>query len=398
MSLATLCLKKQEERRLRTGHVWIYSNEIDVKKTPIKQFTPGEEVLVEAHDKTIVGVAYVNPHSLITGRLFSRDPNARLDSDFFIQKIRQAATARERLFPKPYYRLVFGESDGLPGVVIDRFGDHYVIQINTAGIELKKDLLVSALQQAIPNVQSILLRNDSPTRHQEGLETYIATAFGTPPQKARLEENQTQFDAPLEQGQKTGWFYDHRMNRARLKDYVANQRVLDVFSYLGGWGIQAAIFGASEVTCVETSEAACGWIKENAELNNVATKIQIRHQDAFDALKELHKAKQTFDVIILDPPAFIKRQKDQKEGLLAYQRINEAALRLLTPGGILVSCSCSMHLKYDDLVQALRRASYRADCELQLLERGHQGPDHPVHLAIPETDYLKMVIVRRLEG
>lgn len=398
MTLATLRLKKKEERRLRTGgHAWIYSNEIDTTVTPLKAFTPGQEVIVEAHDATPLGVAYVNPHSLITARVFSLTLTDRLDSDFLLRKIRTAHIAREHLFAKPYYRLVFGESDGLPGIVIDRFGDHYVMQINTAGMEVKKDLLITALQAAIPGIQSILLKNDSSTRKQEGLDNYVSAGFGTPPAYALLEENQVSFHAPLEQGQKTGWFYDHRMNRARLKDYVSQKRVLDVFSYLGGWGIQAAVHGATDVTCVETSAPACEWIQKNAELNGVAAKVTIRNQDAFDALKALHQAKQTFDVIILDPPAFIKRQKDAKEGLLAYQRINEAALKLLAPHGVLISCSCSMQLKYDDFVEALRRAAYRAGCDLQILERGHQGPDHPVHLAIPETDYLKMIIVRRLE-
>lgn len=397
MQPPVLRLKKNEDRRIRAGHLWIYSNEIDTSASPLKSFTPGQEVQVVAQDKTILGVAYVNPHSLITGRLFSRHPSDQLNLDFLVPKIKTALALRERLFPKPYYRLIFGESDGLPGLVVDRFGDALVAQLNTAGMDLKKDLIVDALRDALPDIQSILLRNDSPSRLQEGLATNVEAAFGTPPEKILLEENNTSFYAPLWEGQKTGWFYDHRLNRSRMAEYVKDQRVLDVFSYLGGWGIEAACFGAREVLCIDASPLATRWIQDNAELNKVQDKVKVLCDDAFDALKKLNQEKEKFDVIILDPPAFMKKQKDRKEGLLAYQRINELALKLLSPDGILASCSCSMHMSYDDLMQAIRRASLNAHCEVQVLERGHQAQDHPVHLAIPETDYLKMVLGRKVK-
>lgn len=396
MQLKTLCLKKNEDRRLRTGHLWIYSNEIDIATTPLKGFSPGEEVFVQAYDKTILGVAYVNPHSLIAGRLVTRHPDERLDLELLIRRIQTAYTLRSRLFNKPYYRLVFGESDGLPGLIVDRFADALVVQINTAGMDVKTDLIIAALRAVLSNVTSILLRNDNAARKQEGLENFIRPAYGSPPEKIRLEENNTSFYAPLWEGQKTGWFYDHRSNRARLKEYVARRRVLDVFSYLGGWGLQAANNGAKEVTCVDASPLSNTWIPENVRLNAIENKVQVITEDAFTALKNLYQQKQTFDVVILDPPAFVKKQKDIKEGLLAYQRINEAAIKLLTNEGILISCSCSMHVGYEDLLQVLRRASFRAQSELQILERGHQAADHPIHLAIPETDYLKMIIMRKL--
>ncbi len=395
MNLASLRLKKNEDRRLRLGHVWIYSNEIDTKATPLKDFEPGQVVSVQAHDKTPLGIAYINPKSLISARLISRDINIPFDLELMTQRILAAHQWRKQFFIKPYYRLVFGESDGLPGLVIDRFGDHFVAQLNTAGMEVKKDLIVAALRSIFPDMQSLLFRNDSASRLHEGLETYVEAGFNTPPERVMLEENNTMFYAPLWQGQKTGWFYDHRFNRSQLKNYVAGKRVLDVFSYLGGWGIQAATSGASEVVCVDSSSLAIDWINENATLNHVAEKVRVICDDAFDALKKLLQAQEKFDVIILDPPAFVKKQKDRKEGLLAYQRINEAALKILKPSGILISCSCSMHVAYDDLIQVLRRASYNTNCESQIVERGHQAQDHPVHLMIPETDYLKMIIVRK---
>ncbi len=396
MQTTQLFLKKNEDRRLRAGHVWIYSNEIDTQRTPLKNFQPGQEVTVLASDQTCLGMAYVNPHSLITGRLFSRMPGTVLDQTFFYERIKTALAFREHFYKKPFYRLLFGESDGLPGVVIDRFDRTLVVQITTAGIEVKKESLIAALREALPEIESILLRNDSQSRSYEKLENHIIAAYGTPPEKIRLEENDVQFFAPLWDGQKTGWFYDHRLNRSRLQQYVPEQRVLDVFSYLGAWGIQAAKWGARQVMCIDSSSLSEKWIKENAELNDVAEKIQVYCDDAFVALKNLQQNKEKFDVIILDPPAFVKKQKDKKEGLIAYQRINEAALKLLEPNGILISCSCSMHVEYEDLIQSIRRAALRTQRELQIIERGHQAPDHPVHIAIPETDYLKMVILRVL--
>jgi 23S rRNA (cytosine1962-C5)-methyltransferase len=397
MSLPILRLKKNEDRRLRAGHLWIYSNEIDTITSPLKHFQPGQEVLVEASDHTKLGIAYVNPHSLISARLLTRDIHATLDLSFFAKKIHSALTLRQHLYSKPYYRLVFGESDGLPGLVVDRFGSVLAIQLNTAGMALKKDIIIQALRETLPETTSILLRNDSQARQYEDLPIEIIAAFGAPPETIQLSENEVNFSAPLWTGQKTGWFYDHRLNRSRLQEYAQQQRVLDVFSYLGAWGIQAACAGASEVVCVDSSTLSAEWIAKNAELNHVQEKVRVITEDAFIALKNLHAAKEQFSLIILDPPAFIKKQKDQKEGTIAYQRINELALRLLAPNGILISCSCSMHMDDQDFMQMLRRASLRTHCNLQILERGHQAPDHPVHPAIPETDYLKMIIARKTE-
>jgi 23S rRNA (cytosine1962-C5)-methyltransferase len=396
MDLAILRLKKNEERRLQAGHVWIYSNEIDTKTSPLSSFTAGQTVKVEASDKTLLGIAYVNPQSLITGRLLSRSSRQDFDLALLTQRLQSAYEGRERFYSEPYYRLVFAESDGLPGLIVDRYGDHLAVQLNTAGMDINRELIITALQNVVPNVKSILLRNDSPSRLQEGLTTYITSAFGTPPEQVTLSENNVNFIAPFLAGQKTGWFYDHRLNRSRLRDYVKNQRVLDVFSYLGAFGVQAAVYGASEVICVDSSELATQYIKQNAELNQVADKVQAVCADAFDALKDMAKADEKFAVIVLDPPAFVKKQKDKKAGLLAYQRINEAALKILQPGGVLFSCSCSMQVEYTELLSAIRRAALSARIGIQILERGHQAADHPVHLAIPETDYLKMIIVRRM--
>jgi 23S rRNA (cytosine1962-C5)-methyltransferase len=395
MTLNSLFLKKNEDRRIRQGHPWIYSNEVDTKLSPLKNFTKGEEVRVLGHDKKFVGMATVNPHSLIVARVYSAHDGQTLHPNFFQEKIEQALFLRDQLFDKPFYRLIFGEADGLPGLIIDRFGDHVAMQTNTAGMELKQTEIASTLQKVFPQLQSILLKNTSSVRQQEGLEPDTRALFGEPPQEILLEENGVQFAAPFWTGQKTAWFYDHRPNRVFIKPFVKNKKVLDVFSYLGAFGITAATLGAASVDCVDASALACEYIQKNAALNDVAARVKVINDDAFDALKKLVQEKQSYDVILLDPPAFIKRAKDKKEGFLAYQRINELALQLLSPNGILVSCSCSMHMSDEELLEAINRAAFKAKSSLQLIARGHQGADHPVHPLIPETNYLKALVLRK---
>lgn len=395
MQTANLYLKKKCERRLHGGHLWVYSNEIDTQKSPLNGFSAGQEVLIKDYAGKTMGKGYINPHSLITARLLSYDVDTIFDTDFFSKRLQEALALRERLYTKPYYRLVYGESDRLPGLIVDRFADTLVVQINTAGMEQKLTIITEALLQVI-KPKRILLRNDSSMRQLEGLPVAVNFIYGEPVAEVQLEENGVSFNALIQEGQKTGWFYDHRANRARLKDYVQNKQVLDVFSYLGGWGIQAAVSGAETVSCLDSSEKAINQIKRNAELNGVSNKVITYCQDAFDGLNALLKAGKSYDVIILDPPAFIKRKKDLTEGQLAYRRINELALKLLKYDGILFTASCSMHLATPELVDILRRCARKLNRSVQILEQGHQAPDHPIHPAIAETDYLKLLIARVL--
>ena len=300
---------------------------------------------------------------------------------------------RERLFDKPFYRLVYGESDLLPGLVVDRFGDYFVVQIGTPGMERVRDDIVAALVQVF-KPQAVLFKNDSGARKLEGMESYVEDAFGSMPELVALEENGVAFQAPVRDGQKTGWFYDHRANRARLAPYVAGKRVLDLYSYIGGWGVQAAAFGASEVMCVDSSAPALDRVEANAALNGVAEKMVVVEGDVLAALKELKNAGERFDVVIADPPAFIKKRKDIRNGEAAYRRLNEQAMRLLNKDGILVSASCSMHLEENKLKEALLGASRHLDRNLVITERGFQGADHPLHPAIPETGYIKALFCR----
>jgi 23S rRNA (cytosine1962-C5)-methyltransferase len=392
MELKNLRLNRHEERRLQNGHLWIYSNEVNNKETPLKQFQPGEQVRVETHSGKFLGTAYVNPHSLICARVFSRELRV-LDHSLLVHRLEQALSLRTRLFDEPFYRLVYGESDLLPGLVVDRYGAHLSVQLNSAGMEVLKPKIIDALKTLL-KPESILLRNDGSMRQLEGLPSEIATAYGTSPKVVELLENGVRMLAPLSDGQKTGWFFDQRPNRALLKRYVQGKRVLDVFSYVGSFAIQAAVFGAKEVMAIDASRFALEMAEKNAVLNGVEKAFSGAEGDAFDILKALRQEGEQFDVIVVDPPAFIKRKKDHKEGLRAYHRINEAAMRLLSDGGLLLSASCSMHLQRDELLDVLRSGGRRLDRHVQVLFEGTQGPDHPIHPAIPETCYLKAFLAR----
>ncbi|MEK7666351.1 MAG: class I SAM-dependent rRNA methyltransferase, partial [Pseudomonadota bacterium] len=372
MSPKSLRLKKHEDRRLHTGHTWVFSNEVDTKITPLDAFEPGEACVIEEASGRAIGSGYVNPATLISARLVSRDPTMLLDQSLITHRLNIALSLRERLFDKPYYRLVFGDSDGLPGLVVDRFANVLVVQITTAGMERLKAEVIAALDKVV-KPGAILLRNDSSMRAMENLPSYIETVHGEIPEWLALEENGLHFEAPLARGQKTGWFYDHRMNRARLAHYVKGKRVLDLFSYLGAWGVQAAAAGAESVLCVDSSALALEGVARNARLNNVEAKLQSRQADVFDFLKELRAAREHYDVVILDPPALIKRRKDIKEGTGAYQRLNQMAMQVLAKDGILVSCSCSYHLERDTLRELLLKNSRHLDRFMQIVEEGHQG-------------------------
>ncbi len=394
--LQSLRLKPKADRRLKAGHLWIYSNEVDTAVSPLKSFAAGEQVIVEQSTGKPLGVAYINPSNLICARLVSRDAKLTLNKSLIVHRLNQALSLRERCFPGPFYRLVYGESDGLPGLVVDRFGEYLVVQTSTAGMELVIDEVVEALQQVLKPM-AILLKNDGKMRSAEGLESYVKTAIGEIPAIVSVIENETELLAPVLEGQKTGWFYDHRMNRARMQHYVQDKRVLDVFSYVGGWGLQAAQAGASSVTCVDSSAAALD-VAEEAAKRNGFTQFSTMQGDAFEALKALKAEDQRFDVVVVDPPAFIQKKKDIRNGEQAYERINQLAMRLLNDDGLLISGSCSMHLQNDRLVDILRSCTRRLDKNSQIIEQGFQGGDHPVHPAIPETAYLKAYFLRVLSA
>ena len=388
-------LRKNEERRLDAGHLWVYSNEIDNKKTPLKDLQAGTVAALYSQRGQFCGNAYINPHSLICARVFSFREGQMLDQGLVLKRLRAALKLRESLYDFPAYRLVHGEGDLLPGLVVDRYGDYLVVQISTAGLQLIESEIIEALVECVKPV-GIHVRSKSSVRALEGLEPREETVYGTLPDAVRIEENGLQFDVPMLDGQKTGWFYDHRENRKLLSAYCKGARVLDAFSYLGAWGINALAAGAREVVTVDSSEAACEGAVKNAGLNGFKDpQYSVVKGDVADVLAGFRDdSAQRFDVIVLDPPAFIQRAKDKRNGTEKYRKINSLATRLLTENGVLVSASCSHHLSGTDLQRVMLQSARSAGCGLQVLARGYQGPDHPVHAAIPETEYLKVIFGR----
>jgi len=392
---ADLFLRRGAERRLRGGHLWVYSNEIDSARSPLGGFSAGDLVTVRDAAGALLGSAYIEPQSLICARIYAPGEQRLPDQQLFEVRLATALAGRQAAFAEPFYRLVYGDSDNLPGIVIDRFGDYLVVQFHNAGIERHGQALIAALVALIAP-KGILLRGDSRSRREQGEATEAQVVYGEVPERVALTENGVHFLAPVWSGQKTGWFYDHRMSRARLAAWVQDRAVLDAYSYTGGWGVQAAAFGARAVCCLDSSAAALEGVVANARLNGLESRITTLQGSAPEAMAALGREGRRFELVILDPPAFIQRRKDLKKGITAYRRINELGLNLLQPGGLLVSASCSMHLSRADLIGAMQQAAVRAGCELRVVEQGAQGPDHPIHPAIPETEYLKAVFARKL--
>src|SRR5687767_4649561 len=367
MSFPVLKLKRGEDRRLRAGHLWIFSNVVDTTATPLTQFEPGAAVQVHSDRDQFLGYAYVNPRTLIAARIVGHDPDAPLDTSLLVHRLRVALGLRERLYEQPFYRLVFGESDGLPGLVLDRFGDVVVGQIATAGMEALRPQIEEAVKKVL-SPTALVWKNDSGARELEGLPSYVETAFGELPETVSVEEGGVMHRVPLGTGQKTGWFFDQASNRLSLRKYVGGARVLDVFSYLGAWGLGALRAGATEATCVDSSATALEGLQEAAAMNGL--KPEVIRGDAFDVMEALQAERRRFDVVVIDPPAFIKRKKDIPKGEAAYKRLNQLAMQLLDRDGILVSCSCSYHLEPQSLVTAIQRAARHVNRFVQIVEVG----------------------------
>jgi len=382
-------LKKNSDRRVRKGHLWVFSNEI--ADPPISDLEAGS--LHELRDcrDDFLGMVYANPASLITARILSRK-KVYIDVLFFEDRIRTALQLRTRLFPdRDCYRLVFGESDFLPGLVVDRYGDILVAQSLTAGMDRLMDAATEALVEIV-SPAGIFLRNDSHVRELEGLPSEKRLAYGAVPASITIESHGLSFLVDVLNGQKTGFFLDQESNRSLMRQYVfPGARVLDLFCYTAAWGIHAAAAGASEVTVVDSSKGALNLAVANAGLNRFENRIVPVKELAVDFLK---KTREKWDVVILDPPAFVKSRNRIKEGLKGYVDVNRRALLRVNPGGILVSCSCSHHLDAAIFENALLSAAQQSGRDLRILDVRGQGPDHPVLLSMPETRYLKIVVAQ----
>ena len=391
----TLFLKKGEDRRIRLGHLWVFSNEVDSTRSPLASFAPGQSVNLADSGGRPLGTAYVNPLSLIAARIVSRRQDDPLGPDLLRRRLKDAMAIRTKLFSRPYWRLCHGEGDFLPGLVADRHGDHLVCQITTAGMEAHADEMLNVLVDML-RPRSILLDNDTAARDLEGMPRYKKPAMNNVPDEAEVEENGMRYAIPLCSGQKTGWFYDQRQNRAalaRLADPGCS--VLDAFCYAGGFGSLAAKNGAGSVTFLDASAHALSYAQRNAA--PYCDHVETLQGDALHILAELRRQGRVFSIVCLDPPAFIKRKKDTRQGMEAYARINELGLDLVAAGGYFMTCSCSHHLAEDDLRAIAARAAAKKKRFARLLARGFQGADHPVHPSMPETAYLKTFLFR-LDG
>jgi 23S rRNA (cytosine1962-C5)-methyltransferase len=388
-SVKTIWLKKNEDRRINSGHSWVFSNEIEPSRSRIESCEPGVTVEVRSDRDRFLGYAMVNPHSLICARLLSRVEGVLPDEAWLQMRILKANETRKRLGFKEHYRMVFGESDSLPGLIADRYGPVLVVQTATAWMEQRLGVLIEGFK-SIDGIEQIVLKNDSRARAVEGLEMYVKPVVGELPSHLRVVEEDRSFEISISAAQKTGWFYDQRFNRQQFLPLIPMMgEALDVCSYAGGWAVALAKRGG-RVTAIDASQVAIDHAIANGRLNDV--EIAGIKGDAFEVMQGLIDAGRTFDTVVVDPPAFIQRRKDEHTGLAAYRKLNQMAIQLLNPEGYLISCSCSYHLATEMLPPIINRAAQFSARRVQIVAQGGQSPDHPVHPAIPETRYLKALL------
>ncbi|HEX4506366.1 MAG TPA: class I SAM-dependent rRNA methyltransferase [Alphaproteobacteria bacterium] len=383
----TVRLQPRHDARLRHGHPWAYSNEI-MMDAEAKAIPPGTPVTLTTAGGERLGAGWFNPHTLIAARVLTADTDTVIDRAFYAGRIAAAVRLRERLYPEPYYRLVHAEADGLPSVVIDRMGDVLVVQLNAAGPNLAEQDIVGALVELL-NPSAIVLKNDSPARNLEGLALETRLVHGELSGPVELRENGARFLIDPMEGQKTGWFYDQRDSRAFVARFAAGRSVLDAYCYGGGFGIAAAMAGAQSVTLLDRSAGALEAAGRSAALNGVGERCTVRQQEVFEALAEMAEAKQTFDVVIVDPPAFAKSRKDIPTAVKGYRKLVRQAVALVPPGGILFAASCSHNVGVPEFSDAVARGLADAGRTGRVLRTAGAGPDHPVHPMLPESAYLK---------
>jgi 23S rRNA (cytosine1962-C5)-methyltransferase len=382
-------LKKNAHRRVRGGHLWVFSNEI--ADPPVNALEAGSIHELRDHAGDFIGMCYANSAGLISARILSRK-KIEIDPQFFFSRIESALARRNDLFPeRDSYRLVFGESDHLPGLVVDRYRDILVVQTSTAGMDRQREPIVEALVDLLAP-KGIFRRNDSRTRTLEGLPLEKGLEYGSVPSTVEIDSSGLRFLVDVSEGQKTGFFLDQESNRSLIRQYARpDGLVLDLFAYTGAWGLHALAGGAGRVVAVDSSRGALATAVRNAELNGLDDRFEAVRDNAIDFLK---KTRDQWDVIVIDPPAFIRSRATIKDGKKGYIDVNRRALGRLKSGGILITCSCSHHLHPDEFDQILSAASRQSGRELRILDSRGQGPDHPVLLSMPETRYLKVIVAQ----
>jgi 23S rRNA (cytosine1962-C5)-methyltransferase len=376
-----------KHRRAERGHPWIYSNEVRMDAAA-KALAPGALVTLSRADQSALGVAMFNPHTLLAARLLDRDAGRPIGRRFFARRLERALKLREQLFDVPYYRLVHAEADGLPGLVVDRFGAVLVVQSNAAAMSRLEPLILDALGDLL-KPEAIVLRNDSPVRALEGLASETRVAAGLLNGPVSVRENGAVFRADLLAGQKTGWFFDQRDNRRFVATLARGARLLDLYCYTGGFAVAAARAGAAAAVGIDRSEPALTLAAAAAELNGVAETCAFQRGEAFAEATRLAAAGERFDIVIADPPAFAKSRKEVPAALRGYRKLARLAASVTAAGGILFLASCSFNVAEAEFAEAVRRGLADAGRAGRILRVAGADADHPIHPALPETAYLK---------
>lgn len=392
----TASLKPHKEASLANGHLWIFSGAL---QQPPRWVEAGGLLDIKSATGEFVARGYYNPHTDIAVRILTHQREEEIDLAFLRRRVRHAVELRAAFDPNVTnaYRLINAEGDGLPGLVVDRYAEILVVQIHTLGMERLRALLIEALMLET-GARGILLRNDGQARQREGLEVeeQPIVVAGAVPTQVTVRENGVLFVVDPWEGQKTGFFLDQRDKRQALRKYCRGQRVLNCFSYTGGFSVYAALSdSATRVVSVDISAPAIEAAREHFVLNGLDPNLHEFHTaNVFDYLEAAHQQQEQFDVVVLDPPAFAKTQGARAQALKAYRRLNQLAMQVLRPGGILLTCSCSGVVGMDDLLGTLALSAQRLTRSVQLLETYSHGVDHPLHLAMPETAYLKAIFCR----
>jgi 23S rRNA (cytosine1962-C5)-methyltransferase len=378
-------------KRLKSGHPWAYSNEIAIKPEH-RKLEPGAPIRLEGDDGARFGCFMFNPHSLIAARLLDRNPDAVIDANWLRVRLAAAAALRRRVTDGPFHRLVHAEADGLPGLVIDRYGDVAVLAANTAGMDRLTPVIAEQLSELL-SLRAIVARNDAAVRQHEGLAEEVKLLSGEAGE-VMVEEGGVFFPVDPLAGQKTGFFYDQRPNRDRVASLAGGARVLDLFCHVGAFGLRCAAAGAADVTLVDASQAALDRAEIAGARNGVAARVKTQRGDAFEAMEAFAASRERFDIVVCDPPAFAKSRKDQEAGLRAYGRMARLAAPLVAPGGFLFVASCSHHAPAPEFYARIAFGLNRAGRDGRILVSSGAGPDHPVHPHLPESAYLKAQLLQ----
>ncbi len=380
-------LQPGRNKRVESGHPWVYSNEVAMDAAA-KALIPGALVRLEAASGKALGVATFNPHTLVAARILDRDVGRVIGREFFAERLEAALALRRRLYPEPFYRLVHAEADGLPGLVIDRFGDVLACQINTAGMARLEDELIAACETVL-KPEAVIFRNDSSARKLEGLAEEVRVAAGALSGPVELRENGARFFADVLVGQKTGWFYDQRENRRFIASLAKDASLLDLYCFGGGFAVAAALAGAKAVSAIDRSEPALTLARSSAEANGVASRCTFSRAEAFAELERLAGEGTRFDIVVADPPAFVKSKKDLGAGLKGYRKLARLASSVVARSGLLFIASCSHNVDEASFAESVRRGVADAGRSGRILLSSGAAPDHPVHPFLPESAYLK---------